>query len=111
MTDITTIGASAEWSRVESSVEPIAPPSSDDALFDAEILGDELMDIYNAAVVGGGDDDEGLNGMLKNTFDWHEFSIITLTSTNHLVNNFSSCYESLFWPQIFLRHPFFIRAY
>jgi len=35
----------------------IAPPSSDD-LFDGDILGDELMDIYNAAVVGGGDDDD-----------------------------------------------------
>jgi len=30
-------------------------PSSD--LFDGDILGDELIDIYNAAVVGGGDDD------------------------------------------------------
>ena len=35
-------------------------PSSD--LFDGDILGDELIDIYNAAVVGGGDDD-AMNGM------------------------------------------------
>jgi hypothetical protein len=33
-------------------------PSSD--LFDGDILGDELMDIYNAAVVGG--DDDAMNG-------------------------------------------------
>ena len=49
---------SQEWSQVES----LAPPSSDD-LFDGDILGDELMDIYNAAVVGGGNDDEVMNGM------------------------------------------------
>jgi len=48
---------STEWSQVESSMEDIAPPSSND-LFDGDILGDELMDIYNAAVVGGGDDDD-----------------------------------------------------
>lgn len=35
-------------------------PSSD--LFDGDILGDELMDIYNAAVVGGTDDDVAMNG-------------------------------------------------
>lgn len=34
-------------------MDSIPPPSSDD-LFDGDILGDELMDIYNAAVVGGG---------------------------------------------------------
>ena len=35
-------------------------PSSD--LFDGDILGDELIDIYNAAVVGGGgDDDDAMN--------------------------------------------------
>ncbi|KAL3911565.1 MAG: hypothetical protein SGARI_001588 [Bacillariaceae sp.] len=34
-------------------------PSSD--LFDGDILGDELMDIYNAAVVGGGEDDVNMN--------------------------------------------------
>ena len=39
----------------------IGPPSSDD-LFGGDILGDELMDIYNAAVVGGGND-EVMNGM------------------------------------------------
>ena len=55
--------ATTEWAQVESSMESIAPPSSDD-LFDGDILGDELMDIYNAAVVGGGsDDDEVMNGM------------------------------------------------
>jgi len=53
--------ATTEWAQVESSMESIAPPSSDD-LFDGDILGDELMDIYNAAVVGGGsDDDEVMN--------------------------------------------------
>jgi hypothetical protein len=42
--------------------DPIASmePSSD--LFDGDILGDELIDIYNAAVVGGGDDDDAMNG-------------------------------------------------
>ena len=55
---------SAEWSQVESSMDDIAPPSSDD-LFDGDILGDELMDIYNAAVVGGGEDDEDMNGTLR----------------------------------------------
>jgi hypothetical protein len=55
--------ATTEWAQVQSSMESIAPPSSDD-LFDGDILGDELMDIYNAAVVGGGsDDDEVMNGM------------------------------------------------
>jgi hypothetical protein len=55
--------ATTEWAQVESSMDSIAPPSSDD-LFDGDILGDELMDIYNAAVVGGGsDDDEAMNGM------------------------------------------------
>lgn len=43
-----------EWSQVESSMQDIAPSSD---LFDGDILGDELMDIYNAAVVGGADDD------------------------------------------------------
>ncbi|KAG7370842.1 hypothetical protein IV203_019412 [Nitzschia inconspicua] len=43
-----------EWSQVESSMQDISPTSD---LFDGDILGDELMDIYNAAVVGGGDDD------------------------------------------------------
>ena len=48
-----------EWSQVESSMQDIAPSSD---LFDGDILGDELMDIYNAAVVGGTDDD-AMNGM------------------------------------------------
>ena len=47
-----------EWSRMESAMEAMAPTSD---LFDGDILGDELMDIYNAAVVGGGDDD-AMNG-------------------------------------------------
>jgi hypothetical protein len=54
--------ATTEWSQVESSMQSIAPPSSDD-LFDGDILGDELMDIYNAAVVGGENDDDVMNGM------------------------------------------------
>ncbi|OEU08805.1 hypothetical protein FRACYDRAFT_264423 [Fragilariopsis cylindrus CCMP1102] len=51
-----------EWSpqEIESSMDAMVSPSSDD-LFDGDILGDELMDIYNAAVVGGGDDDEDMN--------------------------------------------------
>ena len=48
-----------EWSQVESSMQDIAPSSD---LFDGDILGDELMDIYNAAVVGGGEDDVNMNG-------------------------------------------------
>jgi len=48
-----------EWSQVESSMQDIAPSSD---LFDGDILGDELMDIYNAAVVGGADDDVTMNG-------------------------------------------------
>lgn len=52
---------STEWPQVDSSMQAIAPPSSDD-LFGADLLGDELMDIYNAAVVGGGNDnDEVMN--------------------------------------------------
>lgn len=39
-------------------MEDMAPASD---LFDGDILGDELMDIYNAAIVGGGDDDP-MNG-------------------------------------------------
>jgi len=51
-----------DWSpqEIESSMDAMVSPSSDD-LFDGDILGDELMDIYNAAVVGGGDDDEDMN--------------------------------------------------
>ena len=59
---------STEWSQVESSIQAIAPPSSDD-LFDGDIFGqlegDELMDIYNAAVVGSGEGDETMNGMCR----------------------------------------------
>lgn len=51
--------ASAEWSQVESSIEAITPSTD---LFDGDILGDELMDIYNAAVVGGGDDPDDMTG-------------------------------------------------
>jgi len=59
-TATTTTTTNTEWPIVESSMEDITPPSSDD-LFDGDILGDELMDIYNAAVGGGGDDDEDMN--------------------------------------------------
>lgn len=52
--------ATAELNQDESFMESIGPPSSDD-LFGGDILGDELMDIYNAAVVGGGNDDEVMN--------------------------------------------------
>jgi len=53
--------ASIEWDQAESTIDSIVPPSSDD-LFDGDILGDELMDIYNAAVVGGGNED-GIDGI------------------------------------------------
>jgi hypothetical protein len=46
-----------EWPQVDSM--PSMVTSSD--LFDGDLLGDELIDIYNAAVVDGGDDD-GMNG-------------------------------------------------
>jgi hypothetical protein len=39
---------------------PSIEPSSD--LFDGDILGDELIDIYNAAVVGGSD--ESMDGKI-----------------------------------------------
>jgi hypothetical protein len=40
---------------------PMPPMVSSSDLF-GDILGDELIDIYNAAVVGGGDDDDDMNG-------------------------------------------------
>eukprot|EP00980_Cylindrotheca_fusiformis_P006477 scaffold1377_cov126-Cylindrotheca_fusiformis.AAC.22 len=43
--------SSADWRVGDMPSEPTTD------LFDGDILGDELMDIYNAAVVGGGDDD------------------------------------------------------
>jgi hypothetical protein len=46
-----------EWPQVDSM--PSMVTSSD--LFDGDLLGDELIDIYNAAVVDG-DDDDGMNG-------------------------------------------------
>jgi hypothetical protein len=52
------MATTSEWSQVESSMQDIVPSSD---LFDGDILGDELMDIYNAAVVGGADDD-AMNG-------------------------------------------------
>lgn len=58
--------ASTEWSQVESSMQSMEPSSSD-GLFDGEILGDELMDIYNDAVVGAGNDEDGvMNGISSN---------------------------------------------
>ena len=47
-----------DWPTVDAM--PSMEPSSD--LFAGDILGDELIDIYNAAVVGGGDDDEAISG-------------------------------------------------
>lgn len=48
----------AELSQDEAFMESIEPPSSDDLFgVGGDILGDELMDIYNAAVVGGSEDD------------------------------------------------------
>jgi hypothetical protein len=47
-----------DWHQVDPM--PSMEPSTD--LFDGDILGDELIDIYNAAVVGGGDDDDDMNG-------------------------------------------------
>eukprot|EP00531_Pseudo-nitzschia_arenysensis_P000216 CAMPEP_0116142214 /NCGR_PEP_ID=MMETSP0329-20121206/14788_1 /TAXON_ID=697910 /ORGANISM="Pseudo-nitzschia arenysensis, Strain B593" /LENGTH=687 /DNA_ID=CAMNT_0003637433 /DNA_START=264 /DNA_END=2327 /DNA_ORIENTATION=+ len=53
--------ATTELPQDDSFMQSLGPPSSND-LFDGDILGDELMDIYNAAVVGGGDgDDEVMN--------------------------------------------------
>ena len=51
---------SVDWPH---GVEPMPSiePSSD--LFDGDILGDELIDIYNAAVVGG--TDEAMNGKVR----------------------------------------------
>ena len=48
--------ASTDWPQVDT----IPPMVSSSDLFDGDILGDELIDIYNAAVVGGSDD--GING-------------------------------------------------
>lgn len=48
------MSASDDWSH-DVDPMPSMEPSSD--LFDGDILGDELIDIYNAAVVGGSDDD------------------------------------------------------
>jgi len=50
--------SSDHWPQVDSmpSVEPSSVEPSTD-LFVGDLLGDELIDIYNAAVVGGGDDD------------------------------------------------------
>lgn len=45
---------SVDWPQ-DVGPMPSMEPSSD--LFDGDILGDELIDIYNAAVVGGSDDD------------------------------------------------------
>jgi hypothetical protein len=49
--------SATEWPQDDSM--PSMVTSSD--LFDGDLLGDELIDIYNAAVVDGGDDD-GMNG-------------------------------------------------
>ena len=45
----------ADWSHQDETMTTMEPSSD---LFDGDILGDELIDIYNAAVVGGGDDDD-----------------------------------------------------
>uniref|UniRef100_A0A6U9VFM9 BZIP domain-containing protein n=2 Tax=Pseudo-nitzschia australis TaxID=44445 RepID=A0A6U9VFM9_9STRA len=49
------MSVSTEW-PVDSAMQVLAPRAED--LFGAELLGDDLMDIYNAAVVGGGDDND-----------------------------------------------------
>lgn len=50
----------ADWPH-DVDPMPSMEPSSD--LFDGDILGDELIDIYNAAVVGGSDEnDDDMNG-------------------------------------------------
>mmetsp|Transcript_5220 Transcript_5220/g.12487 ORF Transcript_5220/g.12487 Transcript_5220/m.12487 type:complete len:641 (+) Transcript_5220:203-2125(+) len=51
---------SADWPHVDEALPSVVEPSSVESsadLFVGELLGDELIDIYNAAVVGGGDDD------------------------------------------------------
>ena len=67
------MAASTEW----SPVAPALPTSSTEDLFDGDILGDELMDIYNAAVVGGGD-----GGMYLTTRENLRFIICFRRKTN-----------------------------
>lgn len=50
--------SSADWPQVDPM--PTMVSSSD--LFDGDILGDELVDIYNAAIVGESDDDDAIHG-------------------------------------------------
>ena len=54
---------------------PSMEPSSD--LFDGDILGDELIDIYNAAVVGGSDEDT-INGRFLSMGKLHSCWIILM---------------------------------
>jgi hypothetical protein len=71
-----------EWSHDDSMPHMVS--SSD--LFDGDIMGDELMDIYNAAVVGGGDDDDGMNelpSLLGPTNDAHEKESSELSHPGH----------------------------
>lgn len=53
---------SADWPQSVDTMHSIEHTSD---LFDGDLLGDELIDIYNAAVVGGSDDDT-MNGEYDN---------------------------------------------
>ena len=50
--------SSVDWSHGVDAMQSMEPSSD---LFDGDLLGDELIDIYNAAVVGASDDDT-MNG-------------------------------------------------
>lgn len=51
---------SEEWPPVDDTLPSVEPSSVGESadLFVGDLLGDELIDIYNAAVVGGGDDED-----------------------------------------------------
>lgn len=68
---------STEWPQVDAM--PSMVSSAD--LFDGDILGDELIDIYNAAVVGGGDDD-GMNGKILCTSETFHLNVLTYFGKN-----------------------------
>ncbi len=57
-TDTSIMTSSTDWPHGVDAMSSIEPTSD---LFDGDLLGDELIDIYNAAVVGGSDDDT-MNG-------------------------------------------------
>lgn len=50
--------SSVDWPQGVDAMQSMEPTGD---LFDGDLLGDELIDIYNAAVVGASDDD-AMNG-------------------------------------------------